>query len=486
MKRAKRIIAILLSVMMIFSVTMFCDAGTREVKADTTFAITSPVAGSLKAAGYIDITWSDASSQGTVKNYKLYVDGSLVATTTKRSYEFYTTKVNYHTAWVVADFSNGTSKSTASVRFGVSKKGLGLATDMGAKLNLKDMGVAWYYNWGTAPSSGTQYEGIEYVPMQWGSDSYNNINNKMNNWAAKGYKYVLAFNEPDLTGQGVISVDDAVNRWPAFQNHGIRVGSPASFLWPTISTWLKDFMVKIDNNVDFITIHCYPENNPGGASMAKWFLETVVDGAWKQYHKPIWITEFSTSDTSNDNHNVTAQGTASFWENVMKGLDEREYVERYAAFGFKAEKKPGTALWYYYTGRLTAGGEVYKKLGNPTTDYKTGNATNNISNSQKNNTTQATVTKPAKAKIKSLKNKKGRKIKVSIKKIKNVAGYQIRWSDSKKFNGYWEKSVKKTAYTLKKLDKKTRYYIKVRAYVKNGSKKLYGSWSKAKNIKVKK
>ena len=34
--------------------------------------------------------------------------------------------------------------------------------------------------------------------------------------------------------------------------------------------------------------------------------------------------------------------------------------------------------------------------------------------------------------------------------------------------------------------KKTKYYFKVRAYVINGNKKLYGSYSKVKSITVKK
>lgn len=78
--------------------------------------------------------------------------------------------------------------------------------------------------------------------------------------------------------------------------------------------------------------------------------------------------------------------------------------------------------------------------------------------------------KPARAKISKLKNVKGRKVKVSIKKIRKVKGYQIKYSDNKKFNGYWQKNSKKKTYTVKKLDKKTKYYFKVRAYVINGTR----------------
>ena len=93
---------------------------------------------------------------------------------------------------------------------------------------------------------------------------------------------------------------------------------------------------------------------------------------------------------------------------------------------------------------------------------------------------------PAKAQIKSAKNVKGKKIKVTLKKTTDAKGYEIRYCDNKKFNGYSKKTTTKTSYTIKKLDKNTKYYIKARAYVKNGSKKLYGAWSKIKKVKVKK
>ena len=98
-------------------------------------------------------------------------------------------------------------------------------------------------------------------------------------------------------------------------------------------------------------------------------------------------------------------------------------------------------------------------------------------------------TKPvavAKTKIKSAKNVKKRKIKLSIKKIKGVSGYQIRWCDNKKFDGYEQKNVKKPKLTIKGLDKKTTYWIKARAFKKVNSVKTYGKWSAKKKVKIKK
>ncbi len=236
---------------------------------------------------------------------------------------------------------------------------------MGANISLSDMGCSWYYNWGENPSSGSQYNGIEYVPMVWKETNANNFKNRVESAKNKGYKYILTFNEPDLQGQCNMSVEDVYSAWQGIDDvTGIRVSSPVTALWPKASTnWFQTFMEKIDVNndhdADFISIHCYPENY-AGYGMAEWFLEEVVDWAWETYHKPIWITEFSTTGSA-----VSEEATAEFWAGVMPELDKREYVERYAAFCFNYANSKGTGLWNYYTGELSEGGWEYKLHGNP-------------------------------------------------------------------------------------------------------------------------
>lgn len=98
----------------------------------------------------------------------------------------------------------------------------------------------------------------------------------------------------------------------------------------------------------------------------------------------------------------------------------------------------------------------------------------------------ASVAKPKRVQITKAKNIKKRKISLKFKKIKGVKGYQIRWCENRRFNGYEQKTTSKTKMTLKGLSKKTTYFIKVRAYKMSGKKKLYGTWSKVKKVKVKK
>lgn len=93
--------------------------------------------------------------------------------------------------------------------------------------------------------------------------------------------------------------------------------------------------------------------------------------------------------------------------------------------------------------------------------------------------------KSSSSKIVSVKSKKKRSVKIIIKKQSNVTGYVIKYSTSKKYFGYNTKLVKKNIYRFKKLRSNKKYYFKVRAYVKQDGRRIYGKWSKSKKVKVK-
>lgn len=95
--------------------------------------------------------------------------------------------------------------------------------------------------------------------------------------------------------------------------------------------------------------------------------------------------------------------------------------------------------------------------------------------------------KPKKVTLVSVKSKKKGQITVKFKKLAKVSGYQIAYGTDKK----WKKAKTKTAkasaasLTIKKLKSKKSYFVRVRAYNKNGTKKQYGAWSKTIRVKVK-
>ena len=124
----------------------------------------------------------------------------------------------------------------------------------------------------------------------------------------------------------------------------------------------------------------------------------------------------------------------------------------------------------------------------PTTEAVTTNK--NIQNASTEIATETTVgptvkITPAKVKVKKVARKaKGTKAKISLKKVKGATGYVVKISTSKKFKKKTTitKNVKLTIFTLKKLKKNKKYYIKVRAVRKTGKTKVYGLWSKPKRI----
>ena len=94
-------------------------------------------------------------------------------------------------------------------------------------------------------------------------------------------------------------------------------------------------------------------------------------------------------------------------------------------------------------------------------------------------TTKSVSKVPAKVKISSAKNLKGKKIAIKWKKVKKATKYQVKAVLGRKAT---TKTTTKTSCTIKKLKRKKTYKIYVRAYNKAG----YGKWSKVKKVKVNK
>ena len=521
MRKAKRILAFALSLVVVFSGINYAAITSNEVAAATVSTtewtnngLISPANGSLIGAGYIDVKWNN-NLEG-VSSYAVYVDNALIGTVSPTSAEtlsceFYTVDVSAHTAYVSATLTNGTVVNTNTSTFYVTKKGICINEDMGAGIDASSLNVGWYYNWGfTAYNEknfkNRSFDNMDYVPMIWGQGTVKEA--AFENAKKNGYKYILGYNEPDLANQANMSTEKVINRWQDFCNSGLKVGSPATATAPCWSDkWFKPFMEKISANssldVDFIAVHCYWGTDLDSTKGALQFLQ-AIDQTYALYHKPIWITEFAVGEQHmklSMADPTCAENTRNFLKIVLEGLNARSYVERYSWFSF--DTTDGTngaaALWTNSTGVLTDLGNAYVANGNPE-GYSYGNcksidnstmnvvyaSLNNDNNSSINNGVDGNyIKKPGKTSIVYAKSLKKKTAKIRIKKVAKAKGYQIKYSDSKKFVGYLEKSTSKTTITIKKLDRKTKYYFKVRAYTKVGKKKVYGAWSKTKSVKVK-
>jgi len=78
-------------------------------------------------------------------------------------------------------------------------------------------------------------------------------------------------------------------------------------------------------------------------------------------------------------------------------------------------------------------------------------------------------------------------LKVTWKKVGGANGYQVKYSLKKK-SGYKTVPINKAgkrSYTKTGLKKGKTYFVRVRAYRKVNGNKIYGSWSKPKNVKLK-
>lgn len=155
-------------------------------------------------------------------------------------------------------------------------------------------------------------------------------------------------------------------------------------------------------------------------------------------------------------------------------------IYKYIPSSKKYKKIAATSKTYYTDKKLKAGSEYrYKIEAYKKADGKTVKA--------KQSSVFKAVTKPSKAKISSVKKLSGSKARVTWKKVSGASGYEV-YISTKKNNGYKRvKTVsgeKKLNTTISSLKKKQKYYIKVRAYKKSGSK-YYGSYSSIKTLTIK-
>lgn len=97
---------------------------------------------------------------------------------------------------------------------------------------------------------------------------------------------------------------------------------------------------------------------------------------------------------------------------------------------------------------------------------------------------------PAKQPTPAARSKKSRQLTISWKKDSNASGYQVMYSTDKNFRKNCKtvtvKSYKTVSTAIKKLTGNKYYYVRTRSYKKVSGGNLYGSWSTARKIKVRK
>jgi hypothetical protein len=224
---------------------------------------------------------------------------------------------------------------------------------------LAALNPAWFYTWNIRTKIQPPL-GVEWLPQIFPHDR-ENIAKSCRIVKEDGHKILLGYNEPDHPGQGNISVETALKHWPDLMATGMRLISPGAAWAPR--PWMKEFMRQADARkfrIDAVAIHWYSMPDPNA------FL-SYVENAYKDYGRPIWITEFGVNDKKATDANptkVTPGEVIGFLKVVLPALEKLPWVERYCLYAPHHPKNPknGTSCLFTEDGKLTEVGEYFAKL----------------------------------------------------------------------------------------------------------------------------
>jgi putative glycosyl hydrolase/ricin-type beta-trefoil lectin protein len=240
------------------------------------------------------------------------------------------------------------------------KKGVSTWQFTGLAGAVKDVGANWYYNWGT--SNDTMPASTEFVPMIWDENVVTAAN--LAKVKTEG-STLLGFNEPDMSGQADMTVEQALDLWPQLQATGMRLGSPAvAYGGDSANGWLDRFMTgarQRNLRVDFITLHWYGSDfSSAAAGQFMGYVKAVHD----RYNLPIWITEYGLMNFTGSPRYPNTQQLTSFITNTTQQLEATSYVERYAWFSLPAVGDSVDYGLYRDATTPTEAGKVYRSAGN--------------------------------------------------------------------------------------------------------------------------
>ncbi|GHT34380.1 hypothetical protein FACS189434_10460 [Bacteroidia bacterium] len=226
---------------------------------------------------------------------------------------------------------DGTYPNTFAEQSRSEKKGVGFAFQVVEDVDALGSAISWSYNWGISQSetydaSFAEYN-LDYFPMAWNGVNETTLRNYIANHPK--CKYILAFNEPNLTDQANMTPSQAAEKWPQLKaiakELGLKIISPAmnngtlaGYADPI--KWLDEFFNLVPiSDVDGIAIHCYMP----AAAATKAFIER-----FKKYDKPIWLTEFCAWD----GNQVTRASQMKYMSDIINYMEAEPAVERYAWF----------------------------------------------------------------------------------------------------------------------------------------------------------
>lgn len=247
-----------------------------------------------------------------------------------------------------------------------AKRGVAFSFTQVTDLPLLSPYISWDYNWGNTPTDEAALwfdsNEMDFCPMCW-NGSYNPDRIRAFVAAHPKTKYLLAFNEPNLTDQANMTPAQAAAIWTPVvelaKELNLKLVSPA-MNYGTLAgyndpiKWLDEFFAQpnVDvNDIYAISIHCYMSSTSA--------VQDYVEKFYK-YNKPIWMTEFCAWDPVPGS--VTTQ--MDYLCTVLNYLETNPNVERYAWFIPRSSAKVDSApfmqlLTHDYPADLTDLGKMY-------------------------------------------------------------------------------------------------------------------------------
>jgi RNA polymerase sigma factor (sigma-70 family) len=244
-----------------------------------------------------------------------------------------------------------------------AEKGVSTWDFTGVTQALTDSGASWYYNWGATPGAISGPSGVSFVPMIWGASDVTTAT--LDQVKQEGH-ILLGFNEPDMTSQSNMSVQQALDLWPQLMATGMTLGSPAvSSDAATPGGWLDQFMQGAKARgyrVNFITVHWYGGDFSTGPAVQQ--LESYLQAIYDAYHLPIWLTEFALTDFAAQGPVYPSQAQqAAFLTAATKMLAGLSYVQRYAWFALPVSTGSGSTGLFGTGAVTTQVGQAFEAAG---------------------------------------------------------------------------------------------------------------------------
>jgi hypothetical protein len=258
------------------------------------------------------------------------------------------------------------------------KRGYGFGQHMQADMEALSAGASWWYNWWHRPDAGNdiidvyQDFGMEFVPQAWSKD--------FNEEALRQYldghadvDYIMGFNEPNFVNQANLTPAEVAAQWYKIEaiadDYDLKIVGPALNYSPDAPyndpfDWMDEWLNECDAiggcRFDYVNVHSYMNT----VSALEWYLNE-----WKQYGKPIWLTEFCAWDGIETT--ATPEYQKNFMLEALPMLDNDADVYRYAWFVARSSGIPYNSLLTPYAGELTELGLIYTDQYEPSLDQIT-------------------------------------------------------------------------------------------------------------------